>query len=530
MRKKKPKLLATRRQHVRRNGARPERGVAVQCFIDGDLSDTSTPFVVRQSAGMSSQLRLSHGWVAGTLDAESLDDARRRYREEDQQTWPRVFIDDVCVDRHGAVMPSPELRVRPDDLRDACTVSQSRLSILLVRWGGAHRMGEGADPAAEGDGGWGALGCPPSDWYLDAFVAVGVLKHPLLGRAAEVLSLFIGSDAEMRAIRDEAGQIAGLLSGLRAASFWMLWPADFPTDWSSDEYVGYVERRDMFASQRALEATGRVASAFPHPADLWEWITSKRWMATLAPQCEASRLPACALLSRQAVLRNPAAAARTALQRLEELRLANRSTWASASLADANSGRLTRGVVKIGWSWEAKFVWFWRGEASLAECLRAMLELPGCRSEFCLVQEWVDFDWELRLFFLPPRDWAPGASPPLRPEHFEYTAWENAENADAPQTFIKATAQAALASFGGDELAMASAHRQATAASQPLIAELFKHGAPVPMIRMDWMVKRRGPGQAQVVFGEYCEMGACCLKWQEGPPKIWRSALDVVLY
>ena len=185
-------------------------------------------------------------------------------------------------------MPSPELRVRPDDLRDACTVSQSRLSILLVRWGGAHRMGEGADPAAEGDGGWGALGCPPSDWYLDAFVAVGVLKHPLLGRAAEVLSLFIGSDAEMRAIRDEAGQIAGHLRGLRAASFWMLWPADFPTDWSSDEYVGYVERRDMFASQRALEATGRVASAFPHPADLWEFITSKRWMATLSPRAASN--------------------------------------------------------------------------------------------------------------------------------------------------------------------------------------------------------------------------------------------------
>ena len=44
MRKKKPKLLATRRQHVRRNGARPVQGVAVQCFIDGDLSNTSTPF------------------------------------------------------------------------------------------------------------------------------------------------------------------------------------------------------------------------------------------------------------------------------------------------------------------------------------------------------------------------------------------------------------------------------------------------------------------------------------------------------
>jgi len=33
----------------------------------------------------------------------------------------------------------------------------------------------------------------------------------------------------------------------------------------------------------------------------------------------------------------------------------------------------------------------------------------------------------------------------------------------------------------------------------------------------------------QVVFGEYCEMGACCLKWEEGPPKIWRAALDFAL-
>ncbi|CAK0825114.1 unnamed protein product, partial [Prorocentrum cordatum] len=34
---------------------------------------------------------------------------------------------------------------------------------------------------------------------------------------------------------------------------------------------------------------------------------------------------------------------------------------------------------------------------------------------------------------------------------------------------------------------------------------------------------------AQVVFGEYCEMGACCLKWEEGPPLIWQAALDRAL-
>ena len=74
------------------------------------------------------------------------------------------------------------------------------------------------------------------------------------------------------------------------------------------------------------------------------------------------------------------------------------------------------------------------------------------------------------------------------------------------------------------------AHTQAIEASQHLIAELLtKHDEAVPMIRMDWMLKRRAPGTVQVVFGEYCEMGACSLKWEEGPPKIWRQALDFAL-
>ena len=87
-----------------------------------------------------------------------------------------------------------------------------------------------------------------------------------------------------------------------------------------------MDCRSLFAAQRALEATGRVKSAFPHPADLWEWITSKRWMATLATQSETMRLPACVLLSREAILQDPTAAARTAMQQLERLR-DSRRTW-----------------------------------------------------------------------------------------------------------------------------------------------------------------------------------------------------------
>ena len=520
------------------------RGVAVQFFLDGDLTDTSAPFVARQTEGMSLQLRQSHGWLNGTLDAESLDHAQRSYEPGNVFSWPRVIPDEehLFVDRNGAVLSNPDLRVRMEDIREVEAAVQPELTVLFIRWGGVHRVGddatEGRSSADDDPAGapWGTYGAPPSDWYMDAVVTRGVKEHPCLGgnaRNCEVVSLFLGSDADMRNLAVEAAQLAALLLGRKAASFWMLWGADFgsnaPGVWTSDCYLGYVDRRSLFAGQRALESTGLVKSAFPHPADLWEFITSKVWMATLAPQPESMRLPACVMSSREAILSNPREAARSAMRQIEELRreTKHRGVWPDG-VATANSRGLTKGVVKIGWSWEAKFVWFWRGEAQLAEYLLAMVTLPGCSSDFCLVQEWVDFDFELRLFFLPQRDWVPTMK--LDPTHYEYTAWVNDKGDDAPGRFLKPTADEALARFAGDELALASAHVQAVEASRPLIAELLaKHNEPVPMVRMDWMLKRKGPATAQVVFGEYCEVGADCLKWQAGPPKVWRAVLDFAL-
>jgi hypothetical protein len=512
--------------------------VAVQFFLDNDLTDKATPFIARQSEGMRLQLRQSHGWIDGWLDAASLDDARERYSAANKHSWPRVCPDEkyAFVDRHGSARPTPQLCLRIEDIREADAAVQPLLSVLFIRWGGLHRLGEGCEPADETEGGWGEYGSPPSDWYIDAIVKRGLLAHPTLGGAArscEVASLFVSSDTDLRTIVVEAQQVAGLLRGRKACSWWMLWPADFPADWESDDYVGYVPRVPMFEGQRALERTNLVKSAFPHPADLWEYITGKTWMATLAPQAATMRLPACVIATREEVLRGAEAAARTAVRGLEELRRANSALpWLAATggPASVNSAGLTKGVVKLGWSWEAKYVWFWRGEAQLARYLADAMLLPGCTAEGCVVQEWVDFDFELRLFFLPEQGWTPSSSAPLRPTHHEYTAWRNVGGEDAPGKFLKPTEAEALQWFMGDEAALAAAHTQAIAASQPLIAELLtKHPEAVPMIRMDWMVKRRGSGEAQVVFGEYCEMGACCLKWEAGPPKIWRAALDFAL-
>ena len=43
--------------------------------------------------------------------------------------------------RHGRSLPTPQLCVRIEDLREAEAAAQPCLSVLFIRWGGAHRLG-----------------------------------------------------------------------------------------------------------------------------------------------------------------------------------------------------------------------------------------------------------------------------------------------------------------------------------------------------------------------------------------------------
>lgn len=52
-------------------------------------------------------------------------------------------------------------------------------------------------------------------------------------------------------------------------------------DFGDPDYACYIERHSMFAAMRACEGCG-IRSLFPHPADQYELITSKSWMATLS--------------------------------------------------------------------------------------------------------------------------------------------------------------------------------------------------------------------------------------------------------
>merc|ERR1711972_655597 len=162
-----------------------------------------------------------------------------------------------------------------------------------------------------------------------------------------------------------------------------------------------------------------------------------------------------------------------------------------------NKGGIWKGVVKLGWSWEGRFVLSFEGEEQLAARLREMMLQPGCTASCCIVQEWVDFDFEMRLYFLPPTEWPLGTT--LEPTRIEFNAWSGSMENGQRRSFHKLTSDSILAEYWEqDSEALESAKKQAMHTSQYLVSWLRSLNAqPVPMVRLDFMLLRMGPGKAQ---------------------------------
>jgi hypothetical protein len=409
------------------------------------------------------------------------------------------------------------------------------LSLVFFRWGGEDEVvGPNRNEASDGD--WGDYGCPASDDYMQALVNEAIMKHPRFTEGKteprlnfELFSFFVRNSKEVENISTLSPFIAETLKGSKPTSFWMMWPVEWE-DCSGADYAAYIDRRVLFGAMRACEAAG-IRTGFPHPADQYDLITSKSWMATLSMQPQ-SRLPAATLVSKANVLANPQRAARQALAALEYVRSQNPfhdEDGKPVGPSEVNKDGIKKGVVKLGWSWEARYVLIFRGEDDLNNKLTEMMTHPGCFASNCIVQEWVDFDFEMRLYFLPPVGWK--VTDKLKPTRIECNAWSGSMDNGERRDFHKLSKEKVLEEYWNkDEEAFKAGKKEASSISHYLLGWLLLGEAqPVPMIRLDFMMKRLGPGKVRVVFGEYCEMGACCLGWKEGPPTIWRAALDHAL-
>lgn len=510
-------------------------GHKLQFFHAADTSDYTAPLVSPTPYKNGRPLLLqSHGWLDGTL-AEPFDACK--LDPKDQATWPLVapqqqlhFLNRVCK-RPANAMDARRVRL----IREPSKVPPA-LSLTFVRWNGETK--DHKEEANDGD--WGQYGSPPSDEYMTALVEKGILAHPLLAdgdmRDVEVFHLLVASSADVHNIAEYAPSLAKVLKGKHKTCFWMLWPGEWD-EFDDPDYACYIERQCLFGAMRACEAKG-LKSGFPHTADQFELITSKTWMATLSLD-PGVRLPAGTLVTKQSIVLDPKAAATQALNTLAHIRHINPFRVGPdepAAPSVANKDGIQKGVVKVGFSWENRFVLSFVGAKQLEQQLKKMMTQDGYNVSQCLVQEWVDFDFEMRLYFLPPQgeDWPPGKV--LEPTRIECNAWgdrnESREEVlgQSNGSFSKLSAEACVDKWKGDAEAWADAKKQAAELSQRLLAWLRAASSqPVPMIRLDFMVKRIGPGKARLHFGEYCEMGACCLGWKEGPPTIWRAALDAAM-
>lgn len=513
-----------------------EKGQQVLFFFESDASDPRAPLVycgTPKNRGPGGFLFAgSHAWLLGTLehdfDGQKVDPDRK-------ETWPKVRpkAEYSFVTRKGtaAALATP-LQVR------WVTTAKSppcKLSLLFVRWGGEYSKWMDEQEANDGD--WGKYGSPPSDEYMGHVVKEGIKAHAGLKDEQgmplfELHHVFISNSKDAHLIAQQAHIIRAGLKAQRRAAFWMLWPAEWE-DFGDPDYACYIERHSMFAAMRACEGLG-IRSLFPHPADQYELITSKSWMATLSLHPGAF-LPAATLVSKGSVKIDAAKAAETALRTLHHIRRMNPypvEPGDPPAPSVVNQNGIQKGVVKLGWSWENRFVVTFNSLSHLQARLKELMNQPGCLATYCIVQEWVDFDFEMRLYFLPEADW-PGEAP-IEPKMIQCNAWGPSDDTKSVgvsrASFSKLSEEKVLSRWEGDAVAWAMAKEKAIKVSQLLLAWLLSaEHQPVPSMRLDFMVKRLGPGKARVIFGEYCEQGACVLGWQGGPPTIWRACLDAAL-
>lgn len=511
------------------------KGLSVQFFHAVDPADHTAALVSPGAYRSGRPLLLqSHGWLDGTL-TEQFDPTK--LDANDPKSWPLVaphqelhFLNRACKRPSGSMDARRVLHIRKP------STAVPELSVTFVRWNGEVSKKE-EEP---NDGDWGRYGAPTSDEYMTALVEKGILAHPKLAgkdtRSFELFHLLVASSRDVSNINSFVPHFARLLKGKRQTCFWMVWPGEW-MDFDDPDYACYIARQPLFGAMRACEAGG-LRSGFPHTADLYELITSKTWMATLSLD-PFVRLPAGTLVTKESVVLDAKAAAENALNTLEHIRQMNPFVVGPdepAAPSEVNKGGIRKGVVKVGFSWENRFVLTFSDLEQLQRQLTQMMNQEGCYTSHCLVQEWVDFDFEMRLYFLPPqgKEWAPGAV--LEPARIECNGWGEFPNPEhqvlgqSNGSFSKLPETTCIKKWEGDTEAWEAAKKQAVEMSQRLLAWLRTASSQaVPMVRLDFMAKRIGPGKARLHFGEYCEMGACCLGWQDGPPTIWRAALDAAL-
>lgn len=403
-------------------------------------------------------------------------------------------------------------RVTPEQVRQKHGPTEAQqqpvLTLLHVRWGGEQVV----NPVTEGQGGWGQIGSTPSDNYINAWENT---VFNTMGPNYEIFSAFIQGSEELAKI--PPSMVRTLLTGQHVGALYFLWPIIFQ---DGHNYPAYVNSESLLSLMLQNEASG-IPTRFPHQSHLYRVFASKEWTAQMCLH-PLLNVPLTTKVSRQAITLDTEKAAATALQALTHL-AETRTSWAGPLGQETPKPTVTKGVAKLGWSWEAMDVRKWQNKQELAGAMTDLAEQPGSFMEFVFVQEWVDFDVEMRHFIVEADLTKPAS---LKPKKIIYTVFKSQEG-NSFRDFDRYDRKGCLRTcFQNDDAALADAEAKAEVLMERWLRWLQAQSHELPVvIRFDILAKRTGPGQASIMTGELTELGGCFLGWPNGPQVVMGAML-----
>jgi len=470
---------------------------------------------------------LTQGWVCATAKKRSGDgmgvsfnwdhfyDERGRATdpEDDSLTW---FKNEHI--RAAASFNGPPLFFMPGGYRP-------KLSILTFRWGGKNQI---VTPEQ-----WGHTGSSCSNLFIESFIDSAVI--PRVGLNYEVWSVFVEDASDLVKLADTAHLIFGPQHPARRAehvcAMYFIYPTAFeencvPTqETGEDEGAAHVDQKSLFRTMKAVEKAG-IPTQFPHCSGFYELLTSKRWtyMMSLTPHL---RVPPTVAVPRMMIEKDVDEAARYALKALQTVKK-QQAVLRNEDVTKA-SEPITKGVAKLGFSWEALDVKFFDMATSddLARMLYQLtqtIEISGSLvgqphdCESLIVQEYCKHDIELRLYVVNGKV-----------EGRIYTKFckikPNNEFGDFQQHFDPEPVAAAW--MDGDRAALDDGERQCREITEHWMNWVQAQTCDIPPgIRFDYFIGRTPEkGKAVVWTLEICELGFSMLGEPKLPDKVFAAMM-----
>ena len=398
------------------------------------------------------------------------------------------------------VMNYPACDVRPL-AAPGTAYPEPTLSLLVVRWGGEETHFNVEQ--------WGSASASTSSAYVSAFVDSAI--YPILGPDYEVHAVFISSGLELAKLGPAAA--CQVMRGRHKAACYFLWPV-MHQDGEVHE-SGMVDQSHFFEAVRLFETAG-VCTRFPHPSQLYRTLLAKDWQPTL---CLVPKfmIPPTVTVNRATIAASPARAATLTVDALAAVRACRYKKKGEEPIAlRVGDNEARRGVAKLGFAWEAAHVRTFRGEAQLATALIELSTSPSVTNASVVVQDFAKNDFELRQFVVDGE---------VVHKVYSNFAWTDSDGYF--REFVMKDRAAAVASWmSGDEPAMAQAERKAAKLARAWLTWMKTQSVEaLPGVRMDILIKRTGPGEAEVFTLELTELGFSMLGVEALPPLVFGALL-----